>query len=191
MASGSPKPAVTLSASLGSLSFPCGAAFDGSGNLWVANENNSTLVAYTPSQLSASGSPTPAVTLTMARQPAALAFDSTGNLWVIEISYGINEFSPAQLAVSGTTPTPVVQLTGNGTSTGNPVALAFDNSGDLWVADYAFGKVAHSGTVVEYTANQLAASGAPTPTVTLGGTSLGNPTALAFDPHALNLPLRP
>ena len=62
-ATGSPTPNVTISSDgsgSGVFSGPAGLAFDSSGDLWVANNNVSTLVEYTPSQLAVSGSPTPA-----------------------------------------------------------------------------------------------------------------------------------
>ena len=37
-----------------------GVAFDPQGNMWVVNDNSNTVVEYTPSQLGANGSPTPA-----------------------------------------------------------------------------------------------------------------------------------
>ena len=180
--SGSPTPAVTLSATKGSLLFPCALAFDRAGNLWVGNEAGTNVVEYGASQLTASGSPTPAVTLSSGA-PLSLAFDSTGDLWVGLNNFGIAEYSPAQLAVSGA-PTPIKSIFSGGTLN-EPDGLAFDNSGDLWVVNNG------ASTVEEFTPSQLAAGGALTATVTVSGTAIGNPVALAFNPHATNLPLRP
>jgi len=62
--SGSPTPAVTISATkhgaAGSLWGPYGVAIDPSGDVWVANFNKPTTVEYSRDQLSKSGSPTPA-----------------------------------------------------------------------------------------------------------------------------------
>ena len=127
-ASGTPTPAVTLTATAGSLKFPAGLAFDASGNLWVANASNTTVVAFSPSQLATTGSPTPAVTLSATAgslsEPAGLAFAASGSLWVAnEGANSVVEFTASQLMVSGS-PTPNVTVTGNALS--EPFGLAFD-----------------------------------------------------------------
>jgi hypothetical protein len=62
-ASGSPTPAVTISATkvgtYKSLDGPYSLAFDSSGDLWVENFNGNTTVEFGRDQLSTSGSPTP------------------------------------------------------------------------------------------------------------------------------------
>jgi sugar lactone lactonase YvrE len=175
-----PPPAVTLSATNGSLSGPAGLAFDAGGNLWVANANGNTVVVFPASQLAASGSPTPTVTLGATNGsldgPAYLAFDGSGNLWVTNTNAStVVEFTGSQLGPSGS-PTPAVTLSAANGSLSSPSGLAFDASGDLWVANDI------SGTVVEFGASQLAASGAPTPIVTVRGGALSGPHGLVFDP---------
>jgi sugar lactone lactonase YvrE len=170
---------VTLSASSGSLNGPAGVAFDANGNLWVANASN-TVVQLAASQLLVSGSPTPAVTLGATSGsldgPSALAFDADGNLWVANANAStVVEFTGSQLAGSGS-PTPAVKLSATNGSLSAPSSVAFDASGDLWVAN------AISGTVVEFGASQLGVSGAPTPVVTVSGSALSAPRGLAFDP---------
>jgi hypothetical protein len=57
---------VTLDGTANSLDFPEGLAFDTSGNLWVSNlisDNAGSIAEFTPAQLAASGSPSPAVFL--------------------------------------------------------------------------------------------------------------------------------
>jgi sugar lactone lactonase YvrE len=180
-----PAAAVTLSATSGSLSGPAGLAFDANGNLWVANAISNTVVQFTASQLAASGSPTPAATLGATSgsldRPFALAFDARGNLWVANANAStVVEFTATQLAASGS-PTPAVTLSAANGSLSSPSGLAFDASGDLWVANDI------SGTVVEFGASQLAASGAPAPIVTLSGSALSGLHRLAFDPPAPSL----
>ena len=62
--SGSPTPKVIIGGSPqhGShvLNSPTQVAFDSSGNLWVVNTGNDSLVEYTKAELARSGSPTPA-----------------------------------------------------------------------------------------------------------------------------------
>lgn len=183
-ATGSPAPAITLSATSGSLSGPAALAFDGNVNLWVANATSNTVVQFTSMQTQASGSPTPAVTVSANSgsldRPAALAFDAAGNLWVANAnSSTVVEFTGSQLATSGT-PTPAVKLSANNGSLSGPSSLAFDASGDLWVANQV------GNTIVEFAADQLGASGAPTPIVTVSGSALSSPRGLVFNPSPLS-----
>lgn len=112
-ASGSPAPAIVLSASGPSLANARGIAFDAAGNLWVANSAARTIVAFSPAQLAASGTPTPRVVLSAAEGalpvPVALAFDSTGNLWAMSNTGILEKFAAADLAASGA-PVPAVRL---------------------------------------------------------------------------------
>jgi sugar lactone lactonase YvrE len=177
---GGSMPAVTLSATNGSLNGPAGIAFDRNGNLWVANSTGNTVVEFTASQFATSGSPAPAVTLSATSHsldgPSGLVFDAGGNLWVTNRNANtVVEFGGTQLAASGS-PTPIVTLSATGGSLAGPTGMAFDASGNLWVAN-DIGR-----SVVEFGATQLRTSGAPTPVVTLGGLEPSGPIGLAFDP---------
>lgn len=187
--SGSPTPAVVIGATAGSLDVPSGVAFNAAGSLWVTNIGTNTVVEFTPAQLAESGTPTPAVTLSANGQslatPRAPAFDPHGNLWVTNVDANtISEFTPAQRSASGS-PAATVMLTASANSIAGPDGLAFDASGDLWVANGDF------DTIVEFRPSQLVASGSPTPVVIVSGDALAGPWGLAFDPHASNLPLKP
>jgi sugar lactone lactonase YvrE len=154
-----------------------GAAFDRAGNLWVVNDNSNTVVEYTASQLATSGTPTPAVTLNLGANVFAfgIAFDAAGDLWVCNNGQGdIVEFTPSQLTTSGT-PTPAITIQDGDPFTNEPIALAFDAQGNLWVANNAI------SALVEYSASQLTTSGSPTPAVTLTGAAIKNPLDIAFD----------
>jgi streptogramin lyase len=119
--SGDQAPAVVLSDDgNGSLDEPGQPGFDGKGNLWVPNFTNSTVVMFKKSDLGASGSPTPAVTLNSASVmssqsldgPWGLAFQGKGTLWVANYTSGnISKFIPSQLKMSGS-PVPKVFLKG-------------------------------------------------------------------------------
>jgi sugar lactone lactonase YvrE len=173
-------PAVTLSATSGSLNGPAAIAFDRNGNLWVANNTGNTVAEFTASQFATSGSPAPILKLSAASGsldgPFGLAFDTQGNLWVTNRNANtVVEFGGTQLAASGS-PTPIVTLSASGGSLAGPTGVAFDASGNLWVAN-DIGR-----SVVEFGATQLRTSGAPTPVVTLGGLEPSGPIGLAFDP---------
>jgi sugar lactone lactonase YvrE len=156
-------------------------AFDASGNAWVAGAFGNHLSKYTASQLSASGTPTPAVVIDATGGsvsfPSALAFDAAGDLWVA--NYGNNtvvEYTPAQLAAGGS---PVPSVTISLANNGRPFGLAVDNRGTLWVADN------NNNLIVGIPASQLV-SGTPASPIVLGtsGASINNPEQLVFDPFA-------
>ena len=180
-ASGSPTPAAILSATGGSLDEPSGLAFGPSGNLWVANNGNNTVVEFTPAQLAASGSPAPAVTLSSPHLnfPDGLVFDRLGDLWVANSEDStVDEFTAAQLAASSSAAPAVILGPSADNGLDVPGGVAFDPAGNLWVANNA------NNTVVEFTAAQLGGSGSPTPAAILSATggSLDEPSGLAFGP---------
>src|ERR1700728_1129650 len=166
--SGSPAPHVTLALS-GSVPAPALLAFDAHGDLWVSNRvAAATEVEFTPSQLATSGSPTPAVTISVNINVYALGFDSSGDLWMVETGPDLVEFTASQLTSSGN-PAPAVTISGLNPSSLS--SLAFNSAGDLWVTS--------GGSVAEYTPSQLAASGSPTPNITMSVT-VGQ-SAFSFD----------
>ncbi|MBF6596186.1 MAG: NHL repeat-containing protein [Thermaceae bacterium] len=162
--------------------------FDKSGNLWVLNAASpETIVRFTPDQLMRSGTPIPAVILYPGLSAgSSLAFDSNGNLWVSD--YGSSTlvmYTAAQLLPSSnaSSPMPTVRLSSHNGSLSNPAGLAFDSSGDLWVANLG------NNTLVEFTPDQLTASGSPDAMSTISGISNLSLGSIAFNPAPLNLPL--
>ncbi|NBV21440.1 MAG: hypothetical protein EBS05_05890 [Proteobacteria bacterium] len=143
--------ATTASATLTGLSVPYALAFDGAGNLFVANYDANTVSKFAP------GATTASATLTGLSGPSALAFDGAGNLFVASSNANtVSQFAPGATTASAT-------LTGlNG-----PYALAFDGAGNLLVANY------NDTTVSKF------APGSTTAGATLTG--LNGPDGLAFD----------
>jgi len=179
---GTQSPSVTITGS-GALHFPAGLAFDANGNLWVSSGAGvaPALLEYTPSQLTSSGSPTPAIMVTSPQlgSPAGIAFDHAGDLWVADFGNGtVESFSPAALSGGGSQTASVVITVPVPSLTvpTMPTYLAFDAAGNLWVATMY-------NTVLEYQTAQLGTSGAPTPAITLSlPAGMGvTPNGLAFD----------
>jgi len=202
----SPAPEAIITST--SFAFPQQSVFDGKGNQWVTDHNNNTVLVFTASQLSATGTnaTVPAVVISSAafNGPLGVAFDSAGNLWVANnggvpvagsttgamsaVGTSIVEFAAANLPVVGSgmlTPdlTPNITLTDDGNnSIQGPWELAFDSSGSLWSSN-------SGGTfsLVKFAKTALAASGTPTPAVTIASTTdMGNATlsgtnGLCFD----------
>ena len=175
--SGAPTPAVTIDAT----AYSClgGLAFDASGDLWATSPHTGQVLEYTPAQLSTSGAASAAVVLSANATPSlltpiALAFDASGDLWIGNLgSSTVVEFTPSQLTASGS-PTPTVTISANATpSLSGPEGMAFDASGNLWVANNG------NATVVRFDAAQLGSSGSPTPAATIASASFASGAELA------------
>ncbi len=161
----------------GSLSGPTSLAFDAAHRLWVANRANGTLVRFDAAQLAASGAPAPAVILSGLGLPTSIAFDAVGSLWVSDSRANtLAKYSAAQLAASGS-PAPAVLLSAAPNSLVKPSGLAFDASGNLWVAN------TNGESLAGFSPDQLATSGSPVPRVLLffSDDSEIQPVGLAFD----------
>ena len=191
-----------------SFAFPQQSVFDGKGNQWVTDHNNNTVLVFSAAQLMATGTnaTVPAAVITSAafNGPLGIVFDSSGNLWVANnggvpvagsttgatsaSGTTIVEFAAASLPAVGTgmlTPdlTPSITLSDDGqNSIQAPWELAFDSSGNLWSSN-------SGGTfsLIEIAKASLAATGAPTPAVTIspttdmGNTTLSATNGLCFD----------
>jgi sugar lactone lactonase YvrE len=191
--SGNLAPAATILSDGNSLLSPAALAFDANGALWVANfggSNTSTeLVKYTPAQLSATGSPTPAVAIITRNQegldgilPTAMAFDAAGNLWMGGyFDTPIVMLSPAQLSASGK-PLPAIFYKALQSPVRKTMGMAFDAGGNLWVAqpDVLYGLAK----------DKIYTGGSLDGTVMIEGIDLASPSAVyAFDPPPSDLPL--
>jgi len=175
--SGSAAAMVVITSNAGSLSGPTSLAFDPEHRLWVANRANGTLVRYDAAQLAAGGAQVPAVILSGLGLPTAIAFDAAGSLWVSDSRANtLVKYSAAQLAASGS-PAPAVLLSAGSNSLVKPSGLAFDASGNLWVAN------TNGESLAAFSPDQFAASGSPEPRILLSSSddTVTRPVGLAFD----------
>ena len=155
LASPSPSPAVTLTSP--DLGTPRSLAFDASGNLWVADQFNHTILRFDASRLGANY--TGAADYKIENfgghmtTPTGLAFDAAGNLWVVSF-HGTNasdapsdspgqilKFKASQLSGSGGYNGRAAMIIYDNSANANdknslygPISLAFDASGHLWVS---------------------------------------------------------
>ena len=193
------------------ISWGDGLAFDGSGNLWVADYGNSRVLEFKPTFSNGM-----AATLVLGQadmthgacnqggaassstlcSPRHITFDSSGNLWVADGDNNrLLEFKPpfsngmvaslelGQPAVTAFTSTGATPVSAS--SLNVPNGLAFDKSGNLWVADWDNNRVLEFKTPF---ANGMAATtvlGQAVFTTSTGGaigsTTLIEPADVAFD----------
>jgi hypothetical protein len=109
---------------------PQAVAPDQSGNVWIANSGNNSVL-----ELSPVGATLQSVT-TNINAPYALAIDQSGNAWVA--NSGNN--SVAEIGV-GTTQSAVYNNTTNQLGFNVPKGIAIDGSGDVWVTNSGNGTV--------------------------------------------------
>ncbi len=139
------------------LTQPGGLAFDSSGNLWVVDFANNRILQFKPpfsNGMNASlvlgqanfTSSAPGTTNSGLSQPHLIAFDASGSLWVTDTANNrALEFKPpfangmAASLVIGQADFSSGSANAGGAVSGSglafPTGIAFDNSGDLWIAD--------------------------------------------------------
>ena len=106
----------------------------------------------------ASGAQVPAVTISAdasgaLNSPLGLAFDRSGDLWVAaNLSNKLLEYAKNELVNGPEVPAVTISADALG-SLDSPSGLAFDPSGDLWVANYG------DNSLAEFAPAQLALSG--------------------------------
>ena len=162
---------------------PVGCAFDASGNLWIANDDNFnySVVMFSSAQLSAGGNVAPARVI----QPVtccgnsslcntvSMTFDPSGNLWTGSLCAPTAEFSAASIQSSGS-PFPVAWF---GQAAGVS-SLRFDSGGNLWTS---LGSPVSQ--ITEFYASSLpaASSGSLTADKTITSAMMLNPYGIDFD----------
>ncbi len=193
-ATGSAAAAPSLTVNSSAFAAPQGVIFDTSANLWVIDGGNigtggkvkPAIYEFTSSQLSgiqsgASVTPNMTINSSVFVFPQQAVWDSKGDLWVSDNgANAVFEFTAAQLKASGANVMPNITIKSTPAFNG-ALGIAFDSSGDLWIANNG------TTTIFEFNASALpTASGSVTlkPNIMLsddGKGSIQGPWALAFD----------
>ena len=144
-------------------------AFDAAGDLWISDNNRRSILEFLPSQIAHSGAPSPTIVITATDfLPEAIRLDASDNLWVLnarlQLPWRVLRFAPADRAASGA-PNPglVVDLP----DAINPVDLAFDSLGNLWLA----GSVSQTDVLEMFPAAALGGGGEISPSAAVVVTS--------------------
>jgi hypothetical protein len=150
--------------------------------LWVLNFCD--LVEFQGGSLERSGSPRPTFGLISADSCSNfpdLTFDNAGNLWVL-FGTGVGELTRNELKTSRRLFPIHVELSFVASGAADPFlfgsTMAFDPAGDLWVAG-----ISPASSLIEFTPDQLATSGNPTPAsiINFSGDSTVGPSRIQFD----------
>lgn len=141
----------------------------GSRKVWVIDDLGNAAFSIVPERFATKGPAAPGARLELGTNKArAVAFDPAGNMWVSDISGQILSLGVWTLGRSG----PVrPRISWTGASVADPVALAFDAEGGLWVAS-------RQQHVTRFAPDQLQAARAPLPQLTI---PVPDPSGLAFD----------
>jgi uncharacterized protein (TIGR03437 family) len=145
------------------VSTPTGIVFDSSRNLWLADRGNNRVLKYTyPFSTGQAASlvigqssfttSTTATTATGLNSPRGIAIDPSGNLWVtdrsnnrvLEYSYPLSAGEAASVAIGQSSFTTSAAAT-TATGLSNPRGIAFDSSGNLWLAEQGNNRVLQYG----------------------------------------------
>jgi sugar lactone lactonase YvrE len=187
------------------MNMPVDAVEDSAGNIYVSDQVNNRVLQFQPpfsNGMNASlvigqpgfGTKTPNATQNGLNTPGGLAFDKGGNLWVVDFNNNrvLQYKPPFATGMNASLVIGQANFTASGAATtssglSSPFYIAFDASGDLWVADAGNNRVLEfmaplatngmAASLIIGQANFTSAGAAAPPTAG----SLNGPAGIAFD----------
>jgi hypothetical protein len=183
---------LTVSTFAGSLTTPSSGVFDAAGNLYVSEFTGHRIRRITPAGVvttfAGTGSPGGADgtgTAASFNGPTGLAFNASGDLFVAEYGgHRIRRITPAGVVTTfaGSGSPSSTDGTGTAASFNQPIGLAFNAAGDLFVADYGghrIRRITPAGVVTTFAGSGTpgAATGPATGAVNSGPVGIERDTA--------------
>ncbi|HEY4322864.1 MAG TPA: NHL repeat-containing protein [Mucilaginibacter sp.] len=183
------KDSIVVKDTLPSFNSPVGIAVDGAGNLYVADYGNNLIRKITNGGLVSTfagsgmqGSVNGAANVATFNEPTGIAVDASGNLYVADAGNDrIRKISSVGTVstLAGVDSTGAVNGPGVGASFFDPLGVAVDGSGNVYVADAGnnmIRMITPAGIVSTLAGNNAGASNGA-----LGKTSFNNPTGVAVE----------
>ena len=166
------------------LNFPEGVAVDSSGNIYVANTQDSSIIVYS---VLPNGAVTPIAAIrgvkTKLKSPHGIALDSSGNVYVTNDAGRVTVYPPLGSSIGTLNEAPSATIAGAKTKLDSPQGIALDSSGNIYVTNIAGGS-SNTGTVTIYSP-QGSKTGTldepPIATIAGADTGLYNPLGIALD----------
>jgi sugar lactone lactonase YvrE/cell division septation protein DedD len=193
---GNVAPTTTISGDATGLDSPVGIALDSSRNIYVADEGNVSCDGTSESvYVYAAGSTGDAVPIAIIGgtdtglcYPVGIALDSSGNIYVAdEGAASVFVYPPlASLPTQANYPdvTPIATISGSNTGLISPYGIAFDSSGNIYVADDGAPDAYPTPIFPSVFVYSAGSTGNVAPTSTISGplTELGEPQFIAIQP---------
>jgi len=195
-AEGNVPPLAVIGGSLTLLANPTAIALDASGKIYVLNTGTTAITVYPPLANGAGILNQPPVAViraskTQLRDPVAMAVDAAGDVYVANQRSGptrpVKDYSPGVITIysagSNGNVAPAVTIKGHATGLTNPVGIALDSDGDIYVGNtigFVNRKVTYPASIEVFSAGS---NGDAPPVALIAGshTNIGYPQGIVVD----------
>ncbi len=195
-AEGNVPPLAVIGGSLTLLANPAAIALDASGKIYALNTGTTAITVYPPLANGAAILNEPPVAVirgskTQLRDPVAMAVDAAGDVYVANQRGGptrpVKDYSPGVITIysagSNGNVAPAVMIKGRATGLTNPVGIALDSDGDIYVGNtigFVNRKVTYPASIEVFSAGS---NGDAPPVALIAGshTNIGYPQGIAVD----------